>query len=266
EADLRLVDDVCRALALGVDNARLYQETRNIAERLQRSLLPVLPEVAHLELAARYAASSTTAQVGGDWYDSFVLPSGDTALVIGDVTGHNLDAAIAMSQLRSMLRGIAVDRQEPPEAVLRRLDTANHTLYREATATCVYGLLKGPEEGPWKLVHSSAGHLPPLLVTDDGRTRFLEDGSGILLGLDPDMPRPRASDAVPANATVLLYTDGLIERRDESLDDAMGRLGRFVTELAREPLNVLCDELLIGLGADSDDDIALLAVRPVPPS
>ncbi|MER7829456.1 SpoIIE family protein phosphatase [Streptomyces sp. NPDC095602] len=265
EGDLSLIDDLGRALALGVDNARLYQETRNIAERLQRSLLPVLPEVAHLELAARYAASSTTAQVGGDWYDSFILPSGDTALVIGDVTGHNLDAAIAMSQLRSMLRGIAVDRQEPPETVLRRLDMANHTLYREATATCIYGLLKGPAEGPWELVHSSAGHLPPLLTTDDGHTRFLEDGSGVLLGMDPDMPRPRAKDAVPANATVLLYTDGLIERRDESLDDAMERLSRHTAALAREPLNVLCDELLIGLGADSDDDIAILAVRPTAP-
>ncbi|AIR96136.1 SpoIIE family protein phosphatase [Streptomyces glaucescens] len=265
EGDLSLIDDLGRALALGVDNARLHQETRNIAERLQRSLLPVLPEAGHLELAARYAASSTTAQVGGDWYDSFILPSGDTALVIGDVTGHNLDAAIAMSQLRSMLRGIAVDRQEPPETVLRRLDMANHTLYREATATCIYGLLKGGEEGPWELVHSSAGHLPPLLTTEDGRTRFLEDGSGLLLGMDPDMPRHRAKDAVPANATVLLYTDGLIERRDESLDDAMERLSRHTAALAREPLDVLCDELLIGLGADSDDDIALLAVRPTSP-
>ncbi|MDT9684389.1 SpoIIE family protein phosphatase [Streptomyces sp. TRM76323] len=266
EEDLPLVDDLVRALALGVDNARLYQETRNIAERLQRSLLPVLPEVGYLGLAARYAASSTTAQVGGDWYDSFVLPSGDTALVIGDVTGHNLDAAIAMSQLRSMLRGIAVDRQEPPETVLRRLDMANHSLYREATATCIYGLLKGAEEGPWDLVHSSAGHLPPLLTTADGHTRFLEDGSGVLLGLDPDLPRPRATDAVPAGATVLLYTDGLIERRDESLDRAMERLGRHAAALAREPLDVFCDELLIGLGADSDDDIAILAVRPGPPS
>ncbi|WP_189537586.1 SpoIIE family protein phosphatase [Streptomyces roseolilacinus] len=266
EEDLPLVDDLVRALALGVDNARLYQETRNIAERLQRSLLPVLPEVRHLQLTARYAASSTTAQVGGDWYDGFLLPSGDTALVIGDVTGHNLDAAIAMSQLRSMLRGIAVDRQEPPETVLRRLDAANHSLYREATATCVYGLLKGPEEGPWDLVHSSAGHLPPLLTTADGRTRFLEGGSGVLLGLDPDLPRPRATDAVPAGATVLLYTDGLIERRDESLDDAMERLGRRAAALAREPLDVFCDELMIGLGADSDDDIAILAVRPSAPS
>ncbi|MER7490172.1 SpoIIE family protein phosphatase [Streptomyces sp. NPDC126497] len=265
EEDLPLVHDLVRGLALGVDNLRLHQETRNIAERLQRSLLPRLPEVGHLRLAARYAASSATAQVGGDWYDGFLLPGGDTALVIGDVTGHNLDAAIAMSQLRSMLRGIAVDRQEPPETVLQRLDLANHSLYRESTATCVYALVKGPEDGPWELVHSSAGHPPPLLVEPDGRTRYLEDGSGLLLGVDPRASRPRARDAIAAHATVLLYTDGLIERRGEHLDDAMERLRRHAGALAREPLDVLCDELLIGLGADSDDDIAVLAVRPVPP-
>lgn len=266
EEDLPLVDELCRGLALGVDNARLYQETRNIAERLQRSLLPVLPKVEPLQLAARYAASSTTAQVGGDWYDCFVVPNGDTALVIGDVTGHDLDAAVAMSQLRSMLRGIAVDRQEPPEAVLRRLDMANHTMYREATATCIYGLIRGGTDGPWELLHSSAGHLPPLLTAPDGRTRYLDAGSGLLLGMDPDAPRPSATDAIPAHSTLLLYTDGLIERRGESLDDAMERLRRCASDLACEPLEVFCDELLIGLGADSDDDIAVLAVRPAPPT
>ncbi|WP_217141640.1 SpoIIE family protein phosphatase [Streptomyces sp. AC627_RSS907] len=263
--DLALVDDLVHSLALGVDNARLYQETRSIAERLQRSLLPVLPEPAGLQLAARYAASSTTAQVGGDWYDSFVVPSGDTAVVIGDVTGHNLDAAIAMSQLRSMLRGIAVDRQEPPAMVLRRLDLANHSLHREATATCVYGLVKGPAQGPWELKHSSAGHLPPLLTTREGETRYLDEGAGLLLGMDPDVPRPTAHHALPAHSTLLLYTDGLIERRDEPLDDALDRLRRLAAELSREPLDTFCDELLIGLGADSADDIAVLAVRPSPP-
>ncbi|MGC9382720.1 SpoIIE family protein phosphatase [Streptomyces sp. MH13] len=266
EEDLALVDDLVHSLALGVDNARLYQETRSIAERLQRSLLPVLPDVAGLQLAARYAASSTTAQVGGDWYDSFVLPKGDTAVVIGDVTGHNLDAAIAMSQLRSMLRGIAVDRAEPPAEVLHRLDLANHSLHREATATCVYGLVKGPAHGPWELRHSSAGHLPPLLTTREGETRYLDDGAGLLLGMDPDVPRPTAGHALPAHSTLLLYTDGLIERRDESLDDAFDRLRRHAADLAREPLDTFCDEVLIGLGADSADDIAVLAVRPTPPS
>ncbi|GAA4592494.1 hypothetical protein GCM10023177_31910 [Streptomyces violaceoruber] len=265
EEDLTLVDDLVHSLALGVDNARLYQDTRSIAERLQRSLLPVLPKVEGLRLAARYAASSTTAQVGGDWYDSFVLPGGNTALVIGDVTGHDLDAAIAMSQLRSMLRGIAVDREEPPAEVLRRLDLANHSLHREATGTCVYGLIKGPPEGPWELTHSSAGHLPPLLTTRDGRTRYLDGGAGLLLGMDPDASRGTARDALPAHSTLLLYTDGLVERRDEALDEALDRLRRHAADLAREPLDTFCDELLIGLGADSADDIAVLAVRPSPP-
>ncbi|UNZ20854.1 SpoIIE family protein phosphatase [Streptomyces sp. 891-h] len=266
EKDLPLVDDLVRNLALGVDNVRLYQETRDIAERLQHSLLPVLPESEHLQVAARYASSSTTAQVGGDWYDCFLVPGGETALVIGDVAGHDLEAAVAMSQLRSMLRGIAVDRREPPEVVLRRLDLANHSLYREATATCVYALVKGPEQGPWELRHSSAGHPPPLLTTEDGDTRYLDEGAGLLLGMDPQLPRRGARTPLPARSTVLLYTDGLVERRGASLDKGLALLRRHTAELAREPLDVFCDELLIGLGADSDDDIAILAVRPTPSS
>ncbi|CAL9608391.1 hypothetical protein SUDANB6_05598 [Streptomyces sp. enrichment culture] len=265
EEDLSLIEDVVRGIALGIDNTRLYQATRNIAERLQRSLLPALPDVDGLQLAARYAASSTTAQVGGDWYDCFVLPGGDTALVIGDVTGHNLDAAIAMSQLRSMLRGIAVDRREPPETVLRRLDLANHSLYQEATATCIYGLVHPLADGSWELTHSSAGHPPPLLTTREGDTRYLEEGAGLLLGMDPEMPRRTARDRLPAGSTLLLYTDGLVERRDESLDDALARLRRHTAALARAPLDTFCDELLIWLGADSADDIAVLALRPAPP-
>ncbi len=248
-----------------MDNARLYQDTRSIAERLQRSLLPVLPQVEGLQLAARYAASSATAQVGGDWYDSFLLPHGDTGLVIGDVTGHDLDAAIAMSQLRSMFRGIAVDREEPPAEVLRRLDLANHSLHREATATCVYGVLKGSARGPWELKHSSAGHPPPLLTTRDGRARYLGGGAGLLLGMDPDVTRETARHMLPAHSTLVLYTDGLVERRHEHIDDALERLRLHAAGLAHEPLDTFCDELLIGLGADSTDDIAVLAVRPTPP-
>ncbi|WP_447034807.1 SpoIIE family protein phosphatase [Streptomyces sp. DSM 118878] len=265
EEDVSLVGDLVRSLALGVDNARLYQETRSIAERLQRSLLPPLPHVDNLQLAARYAASSTTAQVGGDWYDSFGLPNGDTAVVIGDVTGHNLDAAIAMSQLRSMLRGIAVDRQEPPEVVMRRLDLANHSLYREATATCLYGIVKESAQGSWELRHSSAGHLPPLVTTWEGDARYIAEGSGLLLGVEPTMPRQTATTVLPVHSTVLLYTDGLIERRDESIDRGLDRLCRHAASLAREPLDTFCDELLIGLGADSADDIAVLAIRPTSP-
>ncbi|MET9181915.1 SpoIIE family protein phosphatase [Kitasatospora aureofaciens] len=265
--DVLLIAELVRGISLGVDNARLHRHAQQTAERLQRALLPELPRVEHLDLIARYVPSSTTAEVGGDWYDAFVLPSGETVLVIGDVAGHDLRAAVAMSTLRNMLRGIAVDRGEPPGEVLRQLDRANHTLNPHSTATCVYALATGGgADGSWELHHSSAGHLPPLLTTWDGGTRYLDGGAGLLIGMDPGLPRATAHDRLPPRSTLLLYTDGLIERRGQSLDDAMARLRRHTAALARAPLDVFCDELVIGLGAESDDDIALLALRPAPPA
>ncbi|MER6301749.1 SpoIIE family protein phosphatase [Kitasatospora sp. NPDC001539] len=263
--DVVLVSELVRGISLGVDNARLHLRTQQTAERLQRALLPELPLVDRLELVARYVPSSSTAEVGGDWYDAFALPSGETVLVIGDVAGHDLRAAVAMSALRNMLRGIAVDRGEPPGEVLRQLDRANHTLNPHSTATCVYGLVKGDVDGHRELDYSSAGHLPPLLTTWDGETRYLERGAGLLIGMEPDLPRVTASDRLPPGSTLLLYTDGLIERRGQPLDDAMARLRRHTAALARAPLTVFCDELVIALGAESDDDTALLALRVAPP-
>jgi hypothetical protein len=266
DEDLPLVTDLVRGIALGVDNARLHRHTQRTAERMQRALLPDLPDVDHLELAARYAPSSADAQVGGDWFDAFLLPTGDTALVIGDVSGHDLRAAVAMSQLRNLLRGIAVDRQEPPSEVVRRFDLACQTLYPQATATCVYAVVKGAEGGPWELHHTSAGHPPLLLTTPEGDTRYLDGGAGMLIGVDPGPPRVTARDPLPAHSTLLMFTDGLIERRGESLDDAMTRLRQHTAALSGSPLDVFCDELVIGLGTDTTDDIALLALRPSPPA
>ncbi|MGW2728934.1 SpoIIE family protein phosphatase [Streptomyces sp. NPDC001494] len=262
--DILPIAELVRSIALGVDSARLHRHTQSTAAHLQRALLPELPRIGHLELVARYVPSSTTAEVGGDWYDAFTVPSGDTVLVIGDVSGHDLRAAVAMSALRNMLRGLAVDGHEPPGDVLRRLDRANHTLNPHATATCAYGLVKGPAGGPWHLHHSSAGHLPPLLTTEDGDTRYLNTGRGLLIGMEPGLPRTSARDPLPPRSTLLLFTDGLIERRGESLDEGMKRLSRLTATYARDPLDVFCDELIIKLGADTSDDIALLALRPTP--
>ncbi|MBP0456993.1 PP2C family protein-serine/threonine phosphatase [Streptomyces montanisoli] len=262
EGDLALVDDLTHRVALAVDNARLHRETQTIAERMQRSLLPpALPVVGGLGIAARYTPAAATAQVGGDWYDSFVLPQGDTTLIIGDVTGHDLRAAVTMSQLRNMLRGIACDRQEPPGKILARLDTAASALYPNQTATCVYALLKGPEGGPYELDWARAGHPPPLLITADGDTSYLEDAHGMLLGVDPHIERESAHTTLPPGGTLLLYTDGLIERRGEPLDQSLTRLRQHAAALVHHDLDVLCDELLTGLAADSHDDIALLALR-----
>ncbi|MET9498910.1 SpoIIE family protein phosphatase [Streptomyces sp. NPDC006552] len=266
EQDALLVADLVEGISLSVDNARLYQHTRTAAERLQRSLLPRLPHIPSMEITARYAPSSTTAQIGGDWYDAFTLPDGDTALVIGDVAGHDLTAAVTMSQLRNMLRGIAVDCQDQPSEVLRRLDLATLTLSPHSTATCAYAVVKGPHSGPWEVHHSSAGHLPVLLTYPDGDTRYLDSASGLLIGVDSTLPRPTARDPLSPHSTLLMYTDGLIERPGESLSDSLARLRRHTAALARAPLDVFCDELILSLGAGSTDDIALLALRPTPPS
>ena len=208
DAERAILRGLAHRVGLALDNARLYAEAENIAERMQRSLLPELPRVPSLAMAARYLPSRTAAQVGGDWYDAFRLPDGPTALIIGDVVGHDLHAAIAMSQLRSMLRGIACDRQEPPESIMRRLDTAADTLNPGTYASCVYAVLHedstSPEGGDWALDYTSAGHPPPLLIDADGRARFLEDGHGPMLGADPALPRSSATEPIAAGATLLL--------------------------------------------------------------
>ncbi|MFE4599204.1 PP2C family protein-serine/threonine phosphatase, partial [Bacillus subtilis] len=151
-------------------------------------------------------------------------------MIMGDVTGHDLRAAITMSQLRNMLRGIGCDRQEPPGRILQRS-------------------------------YSSAGHPPPLLVTHEGDTRYLAGGRGLLLGVDPSLPRHHATENLPARSTVLMYTDGLIERRGEDLHHGMTRLRQHAAALAREDLGTFCDELLAGMATAHTDDIALLAAR-----
>jgi sigma-B regulation protein RsbU (phosphoserine phosphatase) len=259
--DASLAEQVAARISLGVDNAQLYRASSRIAERLQRSLLPVLPHPEPLALAARYNPAASTAEVGGDWYDAFVLPGVGTALIIGDVVGHDLAAAVAMSQLRNMLRGIACDRQEPPGLILRRLDLANSILYPGTYATCIYALVTTAADGTMRLEHSTAGHPPSLLVTAQGDTRYLSEGHGPLLGVDPHSERPSAVDVLPPGSSVLFYTDGLIERRGESLDQGMTRLRQHAAALARHPVEALCEELLAGLGLNQSDDIALLAVR-----
>ncbi|MEI7031735.1 GAF domain-containing SpoIIE family protein phosphatase [Streptomyces pratensis] len=263
---LALVEDLAHRVALAIDNARLHAEVQHTAERLQRSLLPEVPDHPPLELAARYQSAMATARVGGDWYDAFVLPDGALALIIGDIAGHDLRAAIMMSQTRNMLRGIACDRKEPPGKILARLDAAHHILSPQQTLTCVYGLVeKMGEDEPWQFHYAAAGHPAPLLVTHDGETRYLTGGRSMLLGMDPAEQRPAAVERLPPGSTLLLYTDGLIERRAEGLDRGLARLRQHAAALAREPLEAFCDELLTGLADDGTDDVAMIAVRTGPP-
>jgi sigma-B regulation protein RsbU (phosphoserine phosphatase) len=263
EDDMTLVGEIAHRAALAIDNARLYTEQQQVAERLQRSLLPPLPQVDYLSLSARYVAARESAEVGGDWYDAFVLPDGMAGLVIGDVMGHDLAAAVSMSQVRNMLRALAWDRQEPPGEIMRRLDQAMSGVGHAAMVTAIFARVEGPEGGPWQLHWSNAGHPPPLLVTQDGDTRYLEAGHGPLLGIAPAEARTTASEVLPAQSTLLLYTDGLVERRGEHIDRGLTRLRRQAAALAQAPVQQFCDDLCDSLvdTTGATDDIALLALR-----
>ncbi|WP_240318716.1 MULTISPECIES: SpoIIE family protein phosphatase [unclassified Streptomyces] len=261
--DLTLLEDITRRTGLALDNARLYQRQRKVAETMQRYLLPQLPRVPGLEMTSRYVPAPDASHVGGDWYDAFPLGEGDTALVIGDVSGHDLDAAAGMAQLRNVLRSYAwSSRDEPPGRVVERVDRAVLRITDVSMATLVLAVLGTDEDGRWTLRWTNAGHPPPLLVTREGVAGYLTEGGGMLLGTSTDRPRADGSTVLPPGATLVLYTDGLIEAPSHTIDDGLERLRRHAAALAHRPVGEFTDELLHrARPADNDDDVALLAVR-----
>jgi hypothetical protein len=262
-ADLPLLEDIASRAGLALDNARLYQRQRKVAETMQNHLLPQLPSVPGLQMIARYLPAPHASQVGGDWYDSFPLPDSATALVIGDVVGHDLEAAAGMAQLRNMLRAYAWGRQDPPSLIVERLDAAVTHLTDISMATMIFGRIEKTADGHWELSWSNAGHPPPLLISRDGRTTYLTSGQGILLGVGEYTSRPDAVALLAPGSTLLFYTDGLIEEPGHSLDEGLNRLSRHAAALAHRPLPSFTDRLLHRVRpAGNDDDVALLALRP----
>jgi PAS domain S-box-containing protein len=265
--DVSTAQDVADRAGLALDNARLYDAQRQLAEELQRSLLTEPPQPAQGEIAVRYLPAAEAARVGGDWYDAFQQPGGSTMLVIGDVVGHDTAAAAAMGQLRGLLRGIATYSDAGPAEVLRGLDTSMTTLQTRTLATAAVARFeRTPDEaerGITRMRWANAGHLPPLVINPDGSVAELATWKGdLLLGVDPDARRRESVVTLDRGATVLLYTDGLVERRDADLDAGMVRLRDAVIELADLPLEKLLDELIERLvHGRPEDDVALVAVR-----
>ncbi|MGY1688644.1 SpoIIE family protein phosphatase [Geodermatophilus sp. SYSU D01105] len=245
----------------------LYARSRRIvraAETLQRSLLAEPPAPADLEIAVRYVPATREAQVGGDWYDVFEQPDGSTMVVIGDVVGHDTAAAADMAQLRGLLRGIAFDNAEGPAAVLARLDNAVAGLQLGALATVLVGRLTAdPGSGGTRLRWCSAGHLPPLVAGPDGATRTLTPArAGLLIGVDATVTRSESEVLLERGSTLLLYTDGLVERRDQVFDDGVERLREELAPLRERPVDEVCDEVVARLLPEgAEDDVALVAVR-----
>jgi anti-anti-sigma factor len=254
------VTDLVRARseleAVAAERAKIYRKEHEIAETLQRTLLPDrLPEIRGLTLAARYLPGSAGIDVGGDWYDVFSMPTGRVALIVGDVIGRGLKAAAAMGQLRIALRSYALDEDDPAE-VLTRLSTLVEDLRDVEMATVFFGIL---DHGNQSFRFASAGHPAPLLIGPDGRAEFLEGGRRPPLGVQVK-GEPWATADLEPGSTLLLYTDGLIETRTQPIDIGMEKLRSLVTDSELE-LEQLCDRVIENLAEATNDDVALLALR-----
>jgi serine phosphatase RsbU (regulator of sigma subunit) len=273
EDDVQVLEALAAQCAQALDRvARLETErrraaaTRSLAEVLQRSLLTQPPRVDDVDIAVRYRPAAREAQVGGDWYDAFLSPGGSLSVAVGDVTGHDRTAAALAGQMRNMLRGIvcALDGDDPAQ-VLTTLDRALDATGVSELATALVARVEGPASGcredPATFLWSNAGHPPPLLIEPDGRARLLQPSGNLLLGVAADTRRRTHAVPLRPGATVLLYTDGLIERRSATLDDGFARLLRAAAGLERSPVDDVCDELFTRLEPELTDDIALLALR-----
>src|SRR4051794_29041566 len=262
--DVDLARDLSRRAALAMDNVRLYQQEHTVAETLQRSLLPVLPEIPGLTAAGHYVSASTAADVGGDFYDLLHLPDGSVGIAIGDVVGHDVAAAAAMGHLRGVLRACIWDAEDPdPGTVLARVDRLVQGLRVAAMATMVYARAETPawDGAPWRLHVANAGHPPVLLRAPDGAVRLLDGVTGMLVGVDDSSERTTLTLDVRPGTTLIAYTDGLIERPGTDLDQGIHRLcERLAATSPGAGPRELCHAAVSG-ALDHRDDVALLAVR-----
>jgi serine phosphatase RsbU (regulator of sigma subunit) len=259
----RVAAEAARAVA----RVHVQSQQAQLAEALQRSLLTDPPELAEVAVVVRYVPAAEAARVGGDWYDTFLQRDGAPMVVIGDVVGHDTAAAAAMGQLRGLLRGIAHYSGAGPAEVLRGLDEAITQMHTETLATAAIARLERGSDGrAGRLRWANAGHPPPLLLDPDGTVTVLGGQFGdLMLGIDPEAERAESVVPLRPGTTVLLYTDGLVERRDSTLDDGMTRLADHLRGLRGRPLDQLCDALLEAmLRGTPQDDVALVALRLAP--
>jgi serine phosphatase RsbU (regulator of sigma subunit) len=260
-ADLVVAEDLGRRAAVAIENAQLHSQTRNVALQLQRAVLPAtLTGFPSWEIATHYSPSGH-ADVGGDFYGATALPDGTLAVFIGDVMGHGIAAAAAMAHMRAAIRAyLCIDPD--PGVVVTKLDTMFRLLKLPQLVSLAYALV---DPGLGQLRLANAGHCPPVLIQPDGSSCFTETRPKRILGAGGD-ERTTATWTYPSGSTLLLYTDGLIERRDESIETGLDRLARQATALADMPLQAALDQLAEELRDDTTaDDVTAIAVRPQSP-
>ncbi|BBY18208.1 histidine kinase [Mycolicibacterium litorale] len=259
--DHTLLTVLASRLGQGLSRVHQLDQQRETALTLQHAILG--PARLPRGFTVRYQPATRPLQVGGDWYDVVDLDGGCIALIVGDCVGHDLDAATVMGQLRSACRALLLDHPSPG-AALGGLDRFAARL-PGARCTTVWCAVLNPDTG--ELVYSSAGHPPPILVDADGTVRTLDEARGFALALRPDEQRPEGRVTLSARATLLLYTDGLVERRRASLDTGIGRAADLVAEGRAAALDHVADELMSRLAPEGgyQDDVALLLYRQPAP-
>ncbi|WP_370149975.1 SpoIIE family protein phosphatase [Streptacidiphilus sp. EB129] len=261
EADVALGEELAARAAVCIDNARLYRRERDTALTLQRSLLPQeVHRTPGLDIAYRYLPSSVVSEVGGDWFDVVPLSCGRVALVVGDVMGHGIRAAATMGQLRTAARTL-ITLDIAPDRVLRRLDETALAIGEGQFATCLCVVFDPVDRC---CTMACAGHLPPLVAGPNGSVRYVDLPAGAPLGVG-GVPFESVEVTLPEEGVLVLYTDGLVERRGEDLDEGMSRLSQVVS-MRGESLEESCDAVLRALSAqDSQDDIAVIMARALQP-
>jgi len=253
--DVEVLSVVGRRVAVNVENAQLYEQVRRQSHTLQRALLPDdLPEGEWFDVAGRYRPGTDGDEVGGDWYDAHQSESGELTFTIGDVVGRGLGAAAVMGQLRSAIAALELDRHGPA-VVLDRLDRVRTR--SDSHATVLYGSL-APDG---RLRYSSAGHLPPLVISAGG-VSILPTKPAPPIGMRTHVGARLHEHFLARGDALVLYTDGLIERRGESLDDGLANLQRAASSMADATADEIADGLLHALITDNtDDDVAVLAIK-----
>ncbi|MEW2433087.1 ATP-binding SpoIIE family protein phosphatase [Streptomyces caniferus] len=260
--DLLVASQLATHTAFGVDKALLDGQEASLADALQLTMLPSsLPETTGVRLASRYLPAAETSQVGGDWYDAIPLPGNRVALVVGDVMGHSMTSAAIMGQLRTTVQTLA-GLDLPPEEVLHHLDEQAQRLGSDHMATCLYAVYDPISQ---RLLVADAGHLPPVLLHPDGVGELLQIPPGAPIGVG-GVPFESVEMPAPTGATLLLYTDGLVESRSRDVRTGVEllrtRLQAAASVVASPPLEMLCDAVLTILDQGTrDDDVALLAAR-----
>ncbi|MDX6333273.1 MAG: hypothetical protein QOG05_613 [Streptosporangiaceae bacterium] len=264
DTDIAVVEELARQTAVGMANAATSARDHTVAETLQRSVLPdTLPEIPGLDLAVRYLPGTAGVDVGGDWYDAFPLDGGRVGLVIGDVVGHNIGSASIMGQMRHLLRAYAVDRMHPAD-VLRRTALAQARLLPDTLATVVYALLD-PATG--ELSYANAGHPPPVWATASGQAGYLDDASGVMLGVPVEPAFTVGRWTLDPGTSLMFYTDGLIEDRRRDISDGLSALAGVMAGVMSGPAPLsaerTCATVQAALLGDTPraDDVCLLAVR-----